>query len=95
MNKNILSTLTRSILGTISLGLVACSTPAGPSSTGNAAPTRVKQYTSDKCIVSDNKLGSMGDPVSYVHNGQEVKFCCTPCIKKFKANPDKYLAKLN
>ena len=39
-----------------------------------------KPYTLDTCIVSDNELGSMGDPISYNHDGQEVKFCCKPCI---------------
>ncbi len=43
------------------------------------------------CPVSGNKLGSMGKPVSIEHEGKEVKFCCSPCIKKFKNNPQKYL----
>lgn len=43
------------------------------------------------CVVTGNKLGSMGDPVSITHEGKEVKFCCSPCIKKFNANPKKYL----
>ena len=85
-----------SALAALALGLVSCASPSGPSGAGGqTVSTGVKQYTSDKCIVTDNQLGSMGDPVSYVHNGQEVKFCCAPCVKKFKANPDKYLAKLN
>ena len=46
------------------------------------------------CIVSGEKLGSMGDPASYVHNGQEVKFCCKGCLDGFKKEPDKYLARL-
>lgn len=61
------------------------------------APTTqssVKPYLSDKCIVTDNKLGSMGDPVTKVYNEQEVKFCCAPCIKKFEKEPNKYLAKI-
>jgi len=62
---------------------------------GTANVSGVKPYTSDKCIVTDNKLGSMGDPVTKVYNGQEVKFCCAPCVKKFDANPEKYLSKLN
>ncbi len=53
-----------------------------------------KPYTADTCIVTDNELGSMGDPVTLVHEGQQVKFCCKACVSKFKANPDKYLAKL-
>jgi hypothetical protein len=59
-----------------------------------AAPTKTKPYTKDICIVTDNKLGSMGRVITKVHNGQEVKFCCKPCIKKFEKNPDRFLKKL-
>ncbi|MGC6426648.1 MAG: hypothetical protein ACON5H_06585 [Akkermansiaceae bacterium] len=58
------------------------------------ATNTVKPYTKDTCIVTDNKLGSMGDPITLVHNGQEVKFCCKPCVAKFKANPERFLSKL-
>lgn len=61
-------------------------------STGSTAG--VKPYLSPTCIVGGNKLGSMGTPVRLVHEGQEIKFCCKPCVKKFTANPGKYLAKL-
>ncbi len=53
-----------------------------------------KPYPLDTCIVSGNKLGSMGKVVVKFHEGQEIKFCCKPCVKKFDANPAKYLAKL-
>lgn len=43
------------------------------------------------CIVTGNKLGSMGDPVSFKHEGKEYWVCCSPCIKKFKKAPEKYL----
>ena len=43
------------------------------------------------CIVTGNKLGSMGDPVAFEHEGQTYKVCCAPCIKKFKKNPEKFL----
>ncbi len=43
------------------------------------------------CIVTGNKLGSMGEPVSFQHAGETYKVCCSPCIKKFKKNPDKYI----
>tara|TARA_R100000008_G_C3475227_1_gene111023 strand:- start:117 stop:335 length:219 start_codon:yes stop_codon:yes gene_type:complete len=42
------------------------------------------------CVVTGNKLGSMGDPVSFKHEGEKYWVCCAPCIKKFKKNPDKY-----
>ncbi len=35
-----------------------------------------------------------GKPITKVYEGQEIKLCCKPCIKKFEANPAKYLAKL-
>ena len=46
------------------------------------------------CVVSGNELGSMGKPITKVYDNQEIKFCCKPCIKKFEANPAKYLGKL-
>ena len=55
----------------------------------------VKPYPKITCIVTDNKLGSMGTPVTKVYGDQEVKFCCKPCVAKFEKNPQKYLAKLN
>ena len=53
-----------------------------------------KAYPLDTCIVSGNKLGSMGKVVVKSHEGQEIKFCCKPCVKKFDANPAKYLPRL-
>lgn len=60
-------------------------------STGLAAD---KPYPLQTCIVSGNKLGSMGKVIVKSHQGEEIKFCCKPCVKKFDANPAKYLAKL-
>jgi len=54
----------------------------------------VKPYPLKTCLVSGNELGSMGAPITKVYEGQEIKFCCKPCIKKFEANPAKYLTKL-
>ncbi len=54
-----------------------------------------KKYPLSTCIVTDNKLGSMGKPYRLVHQGQEIKLCCKPCLKKFNKNPGKYLQKLD
>jgi hypothetical protein len=67
----------------------SCATTAPQTVSGAAKP-----YTAQTCLVSGNKLGSMGAPVSEVYNGQEVKFCCKPCEKKFHANPEKYIASM-
>ncbi|MDI1311905.1 hypothetical protein [Prosthecobacter sp.] len=58
------------------------------------AATGTKPYPLKTCLVSGNTLGSMGDPVTKVYAGQEIKFCCKPCVKKFEANQPKYLSKL-
>ena len=65
---------------------------AGCAST--AAVGGAKAYPLKTCIVTDNDLDSMGDEQSIVHEGRVVKFCCEPCVSKFKKNPAKYLAKL-
>lgn len=54
-----------------------------------------KAYPLKTCIVSAEELGDMGEPIVKTYNGQEVKFCCSSCVKKFEKNPDKYLAKLS
>jgi YHS domain-containing protein len=54
-----------------------------------------RPYPLDTCIVSDAKLGSMGEPVTRVYKGQEVKLCCAGCLPRFESNPDKYMEKLH
>jgi rhodanese-related sulfurtransferase len=60
----------------------------------SARDAQPKPYPLKVCIVADKKLGSMGKPVTLIHRGQEVKFCCKACIKKFSKEPGKYLVKL-
>ena len=47
------------------------------------AAAAAKPYPLKICIISGDELGGHGEPVSKVYEGQEVKFCCKPCIKKF------------
>jgi len=56
--------------------------------------TAAKPYPLSTCVVSDEPLGSMGDTIVEVYQGQTIKFCCKGCIKDFHADPDRYLAKL-
>lgn len=53
-----------------------------------------KPYPLEKCLVSDEKLGEMGKPFVFTHEGQEIKLCCKSCQKDFKKDPAKYLKKL-
>lgn len=52
-------------------------------------------YPLETCVVAGGKLGSMGKPVTLVHEGREVVFCCASCEPKFKAEPEKYIAKID
>lgn len=66
------------------------STPAGGTQTAQA-----KAYPLDWCIVTGEKLGSMGDPVSRTYQGREVKFCCKHCIEEFEKTPALYIARID
>ncbi len=58
-------------------------------------PAGVKPYPLDTCIVSDEKLGTMGKPVVFIFENQEIKLCCKECRKDFDADPKKFLEKIN
>jgi YHS domain-containing protein len=64
-----------------------------------AAPTRglaseAAAYPLKTCVVTDEKLGSMGKAYVHKHEGQEVQFCCKSCLPKFNKDPQKYLKKV-
>lgn len=86
------------IILTLSAFLAISCTKQESNVTGEAAvsaeSTAAKPYPLDVCLVSGEKLGSMGEPVVIVHEGQEIKFCCDSCLPKFKENPEKYLSQL-
>jgi len=65
-----------------------------PAAAKPAVAVPVKAYPLKVCLVTDSDLDSMGDEVSIVYQGQEIKFCCKPCEKNFLRAPEKYLAKL-
>ena len=51
-------------------------------------------YPLKTCVVTDEKLGSMGKAYVHKHEGQEVQFCCKSCLPKFNKDPQKYLKKV-
>ena len=55
---------------------------------------KAKPYPLEKCIVSGEKLGEMGKPVTLIYKGQEMKFCCKDCVKDFKKDSEKWMKKL-
>lgn len=54
-----------------------------------------ESYPLDKCVVSGEKLGEMGEPFPYVYKNQLVLFCCGNCVKTFEKEPAKYLSMID
>ncbi|MEK7484584.1 MAG: YHS domain-containing protein [Planctomycetota bacterium] len=84
----------------LSIGLfcciLGCNEPQTKNTTHvtNTDSSKPIPYPFDYCIVTEEKLDSMGDPIVKVYEGQEVKFCCKGCIKKFEADQETYLKKI-
>jgi hypothetical protein len=53
-----------------------------------------KPYPLETCIVSDEKLGEMGKPHVFTHEGREIKLCCKSCLKDFQKDPAKHVKKM-
>ncbi len=84
------------ILTALSLiAFVSCKDEQASTTDPPAKTAKVElDYPLDTCVVSDEKLGSMGEPFVITHEGTEVRFCCDACVPKFEKDPAKYLAKL-
>ena len=61
-----------------------------------AADKKVKPYPLDTCVVSDEKLGADPSmkPHVFTYEGREIKLCCKSCLKDFKKDSAKYVAKI-
>jgi YHS domain-containing protein len=83
-------------LRTVLLGAVALALGFGASvGAENKSKATTKPYPLATCIVSDEKLGDMGEPHVIKYKGREIKFCCDHCEKDFRKESEKYLAKLD
>ncbi len=74
------------------LGLV--SGPMAGFAADSKKDKKLKPYPLKTCVVSDEKLGGMGDAYTFEYEGREVKLCCKSCLKDFKKNPAKYVKKM-
>lgn len=52
-------------------------------------------YPGMLCLVSDEELGSMGEPIDLVWNNRLVRFCCKGCVKTFQKDPQAVIAELD
>ena len=62
-----------------------------PQEKPSITPEMIASYPLDTCVVSGEKLDSMGKPTDLLYQHRLVRLCCTSCTKTFNANPDKYL----
>jgi YHS domain-containing protein len=56
---------------------------------------QLPSYPTTKCVVSDEPLDAMGEPIEMVHEGRLVRFCCKGCIKAFKKDPAKAIGAID
>jgi YHS domain-containing protein len=84
--------LTKLITSSILIGVFL----AGPLAAfaGDAKGEKSKAYPLDTCVVSGEKLGEMGKPYVFTHEGREIKLCCKNCLKDFNKEPAKYVKKI-
>jgi len=91
------------LIAAFSAAILAATIPQARSEDGIPPDSKEKQeenggaakpYKLKTCIVSDEKLGEMGEPVVFTYEGQEIKLCCKSCRKAFDKDPAKYLKKL-
>ncbi len=82
------------LLKSIALAVALSSIVAVVNAAEDKKADKPKPYTLKTCPVSDEKLGEMGKPYVFVHEGHEIKLCCESCKKDFKKDPAKFMKKI-
>jgi len=72
--------------------------PAAPTTAPTTAPST--QPTDPAAGPAINKICPVDDKpvdrdVFVIYKGQKIGFCCEDCVKDFKEDPERYIAKLN
>ena len=70
-------------------------TPGAWSAADAKKAAKPTPYPLKTCVVSDEKLGEMGDPYVFTYQGREVKLCCKSCRKDFDKEPAKFVKKMD
>ena len=53
---------------------------------------QLENYPAETCPISGQKLGAMGEPYNFVHEGRLVRLCCSGCLDQFNENPETAMA---
>ncbi|MHC4142234.1 MAG: heavy metal-binding domain-containing protein [Planctomycetota bacterium] len=56
---------------------------------------QTESYPLATCVISKQKLGSMGEPIDYVVGNRLVRFCCAGCMGTFNRAPAAHLATID
>jgi YHS domain-containing protein len=78
----------------VAICTAGCATAADQKAADPKAAAKGKPYPLKTCVVSDEKLGDMGDPYVFTYQGREVKLCCKGCLDDFNKEPAKYVKKI-
>jgi len=94
MKKNIAVVVVMSIVVLVCAAAFAQGDTSDQASSGNtqAAPA-AKKVNNTICPVSGKPV-DMSNPVTAEYNGKIYNFCCTDCVAQFKADPEKYISKM-
>ena len=93
ISKTMKTTKTNKLAAIAALSLLLAAPLAGFAADDKKAE-KPKPYPLKTCITDDEKLGSMGAPYVFTHEGREIKLCCKGCLDDFKKDSAKYIKKL-
>jgi hypothetical protein len=77
------------------VAVLATALAAGVIAADKKFQLKTKPYPMETCVISGEKLGSMGDPVVFTEGDQEVQICCKSCQKDFNKDKKASLKKIS
>jgi len=78
--------------GVLVAGCEKAEKPASPPAAASAPAAPAAAIAQKTCPV----MGGPIDPKMFTeYEGRRIYFCCAACIEKFKADPEKYIAKVD
>lgn len=100
MNTHRLLLTTLVLAGLMATRAFAADKPAAAKTDAEIINAARANYPLKTCLVSNESLGSMGEASGYIHRAagkpdRVVFFCCEGCSDDFKADPAKFLKKLD
>ena len=80
------------LLSAVLVGIAGCGSGSTAPQKPSSSAASTDKYPLDTCVVSGEKLGTMGEPFVIQYKGKTVKLCCSSCLKDFNKDSAKYMA---